>query len=241
MPIDYRTIIDSEVQRLAEVLEQSPTAGVPTCGEWTVADLVAHTSRVHRMAAASLRGDELVNGYPPTVAFDPSSCSLADYLTEGLVELNEALDITPATDEVWTFVGTRPASFWTRRMAAETAVHRWDAENAVGDARPFEADHAVDMIDEFFDVYVGRKPADAFADPDGRTLHLHATDAEGEWVITRHPDHIEIEHAHAKSTTAVRGGASSLLLVVWNRPVQPDVEVFGDASQLQDWQQTFSF
>lgn len=241
MTIDYRHIIDSEAQRLAEVLERAPHEPVPTCGDWTVADLAAHTSRVHRMAAAALRGDELVNGYPPTVGFDPSVSSLAEYFTSGLAELNRAIDAAKDTEDVWTFVGTRPASFWTRRMAAETAVHRWDAQNAVGDASAFEANHAVDMIDEFFDVYVPRKPADAFADAQGRTLHLHATDAEGEWVITRHPDHIEIEHAHAKSTTAVRGGASSLLLVVWNRPVQPDVEVFGDASQLQDWQQAFSF
>ena len=242
MTVDYPTIIESETARLVDLAQTAPLdANVATCGSWSLSDLISHTSRVHRMAAAALRGDELVNGSPQTHSFDPASQSLADYVRSGLDELRSAIAQTDPQAQTWTFAGPRPALFWPRRMAAETAVHRWDAENAIGVAAGFDPQHAVDMIDEFFDVYVPRKPPEAFADERGRTLHLHANDADGEWVITRHPDHIDIEKAHAKSTTAVRGGASSLVLFVWNRPIQPDIEIFGDTEQLDDWARAFSF
>ena len=38
---------------------------------------------------------------------------------------------------------------------------------------------------------------------------------------------------HAKATTAVRGTASDLLLLLWRRKRPGDVEVFGDAEALE--------
>ncbi|MCP4960833.1 MAG: maleylpyruvate isomerase family mycothiol-dependent enzyme [Actinomycetia bacterium] len=242
MTIDYPAIIETQTNRIAELLTSvGPESPVPTCGDWSLHDLAVHTSSVHRMGAAALRGDELVKGRPQIERFDPDSTSLSDWISTGLGELLAAITNSDGTSKTWSFAGPKPASFWPRRIAAETAVHRWDASHGAGLSEPFDPEFAVDMIDEFLEVVVGNAAPDAFADAEERTLHLHATDAAGEWVITRHSDHIEVEHAHAKSTTAVRGGASSLVLVVWNRPVQPDVEIFGDSSQLDDWSRAFSF
>ena len=68
------------------------------------------------------------------------------------------------------------------------------------------------------------------------TIHLHATDIDGEWLITLGPAGISFEHGHAKGDVALRGTASDLLLWCWNRvPVDDRLEVFGDAAPLDLW------
>ena len=68
----------------------------------------------------------------------------------------ELSSVSPDTP-VWTFSSSnRTASFWQRRRAQETAVHRYDAETAAGTPTPIDADLAVDGIDEFFTVFLPR-------------------------------------------------------------------------------------
>ena len=50
---------------------------------------------------------------------------------------------------------------------------------------------------------------------DGKTLHLHATDADSEWLVTLHADRADAVRGHAKGDAALRGAASDLLLMVW--------------------------
>ena len=120
------------------------------------------------------------------------------------------------------------AGFWPRRMAHETTMHRVDAEQAVGQTvAPIPPTVAVDGIDEAFSVFVatfggGRSPGD------GRTVHLHATDAEGEWLIRFDPEAIVVEVGHAKGDAAVRGPAEDLLLWLWGRRPLDALELFGD-------------
>jgi hypothetical protein len=117
-------------------------------------------------------------------------------------------------------------------MAQETAVHRWDAEEAAGTGWAIEADLAADGVDEFFDHFTDTA-ADG-AEPLGGTVHLHSTTGEGEWLI-REPvpgGRLEVTHEHAKGDAAVRGDASDLLLALWRRRSVDDparFEVFGDA------------
>lgn len=123
--------------------------------------------------------------------------------------------------------GHQRAGFWPRRMAHETTVHRVDAEQAAG--RPvgdIEPALAVDGIDEVFSVFVpvfgpGRSPGD------GRTVHLHATDAEGEWLIRFDVGAVTVESGHAKGDAAVRGPASELLLWLWGRIPLDELDVIG--------------
>ena len=72
--------------------------------------------------------------------------------------------------------------------------------------------------------------------PTNGTIHLHATDIDGEWLVTLGPGGISHEHGHAKGDVALRGTASDLLLWCWNRvPVDDRFEVFGDATLLEAW------
>ncbi|MGH9231596.1 MAG: maleylpyruvate isomerase family mycothiol-dependent enzyme, partial [Acidimicrobiales bacterium] len=79
---------------------------------------------------------------------------------------------------------------------------------------------------------------------EGKTLHLHATDVggaeagEGEWLVTLDPAGMTVEHRHARGDVAVRGTASDLLLLLWNRVGADRCEVFGDADLLEWWRAT---
>jgi hypothetical protein len=71
----------------------------------------------------------------------------------------------------------------------------------------------------------------------GETLHLHATDHHGEWMITLGPDGVSWERGHGKGSVAVRGTTSDLLLLTYGR-LRPDDErfaVFGDQELLSSW------
>lgn len=59
------------------------------------------------------------------------------------------------------------------------------------------------------------------------SVHLHATDATGEWLV--HTDG-RVERAHAKGDVALRGTASDLLLALYQRVPLETVEVIGDGA-----------
>ena len=122
----------------------------------------------------------------------------------------------------------RDVAFVQRRIAHETAVHAWDAGDAAGEREPLDAALAVDGIDEFFEIFTPLTPGSPI-DP-VTTVHLHATDADGEWSISVGGGQFEIERSHAKGDVAVRGPASDLLLLLWNRVDLSDdgFAVFGD-------------
>ena len=75
--------------------------------------------------------------------------------------------------------------------------------------------------------------------PTGATLHLHATDADGEWVIRFTDSGIAWERGHEKATTAVRGPVTALLLFTYGRLPVSDARLasFGDETIPALWQE----
>ena len=65
-------------------------------------------------------------------------------------------------------------------------------------------------------------------DPATATVHLHATDVEGEWLVTLGGSTVAVEHGHAKGDAAVRGTAADLHLWLWGRVPLDRLVVFGD-------------
>jgi uncharacterized protein (TIGR03083 family) len=157
-----------------------------------------------------------------------------DRQVDRLVEQLGALDPT----EIWTtWVGPRPATFFARRMAHETAIHRWDVAGGEVDAPA-----AVDGIDELLEAGAPRitgLPADLAG-----TVHLHATDRGiegGEWLVALGPSGVTVTKEHAKGDVAVRGTASDLFLWTWNRLELDDrFEVFGDDALARRWGEVFT-
>lgn len=103
-------------------------------------------------------------------------------------------------------------------------MHRFDAQFAAGDAKPIDAELALGGIDEhlgFVAFGLAVKPVEGLSG----SLHLHASDVEGEWVLQLAPDRLAFERSHAKADAAIRGPASELLLWLVNRrlPESPEL------------------
>lgn len=231
MTFEWAGIVEREGIALADAAGQDLAAPVPTAPGWDTAKLLSHVGLVHARAAVVLRTGTMErptveNGMLP----EPPERGLTDWYRANLAELVTALAAVDDPDRpVYSFApGHRRAGFWPRRMAHETTVHRVDAEQAVGlPVGPIDPALAVDGIDELFSVFVplagaGRSPGD------GRTVHLHASDADGEWLIRFDPGAVAVEVGHAKGDAAVRGPGSDLLLWLWGRLPLDRLEVFGD-------------
>lgn len=224
----------TEAAALLAATVAAPHAPVPACPEWDRSGLLTHTGVVHswvRLQLATGPGERKTFRDAPR---PPEGDELFPWFEENATALADALAGMDTTVDWPSWAGPQPASWFKRRMAQETAVHRWDAVPS-----PFDPDLAVDGIDEMLQVFVPRFPGEQVA-PIAGTIHLHATDEglveAGEWLITIGPDGITHTRGHLKGDAALRGTASDLLLWIWNRaPVDGRFEVIGDDALVRGW------
>lgn len=235
--------IEASTETLAGLVHGADlTRQVPTCPEWTLRQLATHVGRAHRWAAeiVSTRSAEFIPFRQVPDGRIPDDPALhAPWLRAGAAGLIETLR-EAGSDPVWTFDGPQPASYWARRMAHETAMHRADAQITAGREPEFDADLAADAIDEWLGSMSGIGPSDSRVEalPDGAVLHVHVTDeGSGEWLVRREGDAVTVQPGHAKGDVVVRGPAGRVLLVLLRRvpPGDPQVEVLGDAALLTGW------
>jgi uncharacterized protein (TIGR03083 family) len=234
---------------IATVVRADPAAPVPSCPGWALTDLVSHLGTVHawfrlqieRGPDARVRRHEVAELAP--VPADPDE--LPAWFEHGVDRLVAGLETADPSVDWPTWAGVQASSFLARRMANETALHRWDAEAATGEPSPIPPDQAVDGIDELLEVFAPR----AGTSPDRHgTVHLHATDpgippGSGEWLVSFGSGGVGFERRHAKGDVAVRALAGDLLLLAWNRRAIDDspYEVFGDPALLDTWRSVLRF
>lgn len=229
----------------AAVARADPDAAVPTCPEWTVRELTHHIGRTHRWADAHVRDarpepvpDEEQAAIWGTM---PGDADLVAWFREGHARL--VSDLRAAAPELacWSFLpAPSPLAFWARRQAHETAIHRADAQAALGTVDGHPAEFAVDGVDELLTGFFSRAPNRVRADAP-RTLRVTATDADGDWTV-----HIGPQGARGERTASEPGGgadcrlsgpASDLYLALWNRRGTGDLAVEGDRSLLDLWRE----
>jgi uncharacterized protein (TIGR03083 family) len=228
----------------AAVRDADPATPVPTCPEWTLTDLVVHIGRGLRWAATLVeKGTFVSQAALPIEVQSGAPDALARWLTDSAALLGAAVRTAGAAAPVWSWSADRTAGFWLRRLLHDLLVHRVDAEIAVGRRTPVAPDLAADGISDWLGCVATLAAPDA-PDPvlaglrgTGESLHLHATDEPGEWMVRRVPDGVEWALAHGKADVAVRGSALDLLLVLTRRAAPGDlpVEVFGDRAVLTEW------
>jgi len=218
-------------------------AEVPGCPGWTVDKLVGHLGRVHTWAAQVVRSrtvEPISSRLFPEGPEDAFELRL-NWGRERHAELLDALRGLDEDEPIWVFLPrseTGRGAFWLRRQAQELMMHRWDVEQATGDPQPLDAELAADGVDELLTQFVApsasytTKVASA-----GETMHVHCTDRDGEWLVRFTPDGLEVTREHAKGDVAVRGSAEQLYLLLWNRISRDGLEIFGDTSLLDRWQE----
>lgn len=230
--MDYIEAIERESSALGAAAERAPDAEVASCPGWRMSDLVLHTGGVHRFWNEIV--ERRLQSYREASRPEkPPREEAVGWFREGAEHLVQTLTAADPEERVWTWAAAKNVAFVRRRMAQETAVHRWDAESAAGDPGPLAGALAADGVDELLDVFVPaqRQP---FERP-GESLHLHRTDGAGEWFVRFKPDGVSVQRSHAKGSVAVRAPASELLLLLWRRIGTQDVEVFGDGSLLSEF------
>lgn len=231
-------------QLLAETISDvDHTTPVPACPGWTLRQLVTHVGRGDRWAAAVIdtgrpvQFRDVPDGRAPD---DPDG--IADWLRDGAQLLIDNAAQDPSR-EVWTFLGPRPAPWWVRRRLHESTVHRADAATALGVPYVIEPELAADGVSELLALLTERKGDGPAPLASGSSLHLHATDSDGEWVIRGTDAGVTWEHGHVKATTAVRGPTADLLLACSRRlPADhPGIEVLGDPAIWATWWERTAF
>jgi len=240
MTLDRSVYLDHLARESAALADAAAAAGpdadVPACPGWTVTDLLRHAAGGDTWARLIVETGSR-EGVPTELPADaPTGDALVARYRDGAEALVQVLTDADPSASVWTFFpGDRTASFWIRRRAHETTVHRVDAQSAAGDVTPIDPAFASDGIDEYLAVFAPRFGKDLAAL--GGTIHLHCTDVEGEWLVAPDPeggarDPIVVTREHAKGDVAARGRAEDLLLLLWGRRDVAAVEVFGDADLL---------
>lgn len=230
--------VEPETRALAAAFRRAdPGARVPSCPDWTVADLAEHVGGFSGFWAHVLC-EGTGRPKPPFPEVQPGA-SLGDWYAEVAALLVAELRATPPDTAVWTWADDQSARFVGRRCAHELAVHRFDAELAIDAPLPIDAAVAADGIDEIF--YMVDAASDRAGRGEGETLHLHGTDRGDEWLLTLDPDGLQVERRHAKGDLALRGAVSDLELLLYQRPTLGDVERLGDERVLAAWQRVFTF
>ena len=230
--IDYLQALRDEGMALAAAARLGLDPPVPACDGWTVADLVLHTGMVHRHKLEIVRGR--LAEPPPWPPPAPPRADLLRWYQQGLAELVTVLEDADPETRVWTF--HRPdqtVAFWHRRMAQETAVHRVDAESAHGEPGPVPAALAAAGVTELLEVFLAPHSEGEPVGGRGESLHLHATDTEGEWRLRLLPAGVEVGQGHAPADATAAGPASDLLLFLWGRAGAGPLERSGDPALLR--------
>ncbi len=235
-PDDYLDAITRESATLADSAARAGLdAPVPTCPEWTVADLLEHIGNVQRWARITVETRATERIAWRELPDPPPPAELLDWFREQAPALVATLADTDPATAVWNWTDDLTARFWFRRQANEVAVHRVDAQSAAGEVTPIDPALAVDGVDEWLFMFPFR-PGGPIAGG-GETVHLHCTDTaealHGEWLATLDGETVAIERIHAKGDVAARATASDLDLFLWGRVPSSDLEVFGDAALLE--------
>ncbi|MCE7008694.1 maleylpyruvate isomerase family mycothiol-dependent enzyme [Kibdelosporangium philippinense] len=210
---------------------------VPSCPDWSVADLVAHLGSVQRYVILTVAGrhstppdhrDLKYLGLPadtsgwPMPQHEPNRgpvpVSLVDWFASGASELADLFASTSLDEPTWTWSPEHTVDFWLRAQTLEAAVHRWDAENAVGAAKPIDTELAVDAIGLHFQFMapfrrgIVNAPAGS-----GERFRFRQTDGPGDWTVQVEGDEIRLGEGSGPVLLEVSGTASDLLLGMWRR------------------------
>lgn len=219
---EYHLEIERDSTFFVEIAESADlSVEVPDCPGWTLLDLVRHVGDAHRWAQGAI-----VSGAPLDVPEGPADpAELAQWLEEGAAQLLGLLRRTDPDAPAWTF-GPHPrhASFWSRRIAHETSMHRVDAQHALGVSASIDAPVAADGVDEVVSMFFPRQVRKGHLPPvvPGVQIALHEVPGV---VYVLAGDGGETEPV---CDALITGPAAQILLALWGRASVDDLHIDGN-------------
>ena len=173
MPSAERDLIRSEAEHTLDVGRRDLSRPVPQYPGWTMFDLLSHVASVHgrTMVTVSELPQERVHG--PRL---PDHGDVVRWFAETLESMLAAFADADPDAPVWGFTSNPTVGGWETRMVIETGLHRWDADQAIGEIEPLHGTVAGFGLDEYADLYLPRL---APVPP----IELVATDLGRSWLI----------------------------------------------------------
>ena len=246
--LGFCEVAAAEIGALADLVREADLgARIPWSRTWRLADLVHHVGAVHRWAAGLVRTD--ARRYRPVRDTDdwparPTRARAARWLLDGRDPLVDVLAESDPDHPMWAWGADHHVRFWSRRMTHETAVHRADAELALGLVPAFAPDVAGDGVSEFLEnlwsARAWRRDMGGLRG-EGETVRLDASDTGERWWTVRTPTGFTWGfHAGGRAPrgdVTVSAAVADLYLLVWKRlrPPSPEVTIRGDRSVLDHW------
>jgi uncharacterized protein (TIGR03083 family) len=223
-PGRYLDSIATDGAAIGRCCRRHPDGTVPTCPDWTGADLLAHLTSF-AVWVGDLHAARTGLGDPLPVVDPASAARDWDTTLERLIAVLRGADPHDPLPN-WS-TGPQLAAFWLRRAAQDVAIHRYDAALLeTSTPAPVPTDIAQDGINEYLDVFVTTALATGAAPPTEATLALEVTDLAH--TITQ-------DLPHPGPVTTLRGTASELLLALWHRHDPLRLFVDGDRALVAAW------
>jgi uncharacterized protein (TIGR03083 family) len=230
--IDYLEHVRSEGLAFADAAARDQTARVPSCPDWNVAELVNHLGNVY--GTVTMRVELGLDEYREREPENPdiTGDELIGWFHDKLQRLWNALGAASPDAPAWSWAPDHTVGFWRRRMAHETAVHRWDAQLATGSPEPIERLLAVDGVDEMLDVHL-MESDQPYEGTEG-LVELAATDGDETWLLALEKGRPVRRARDGVPSVTARGPASDLMLCLWERVGTDVVQVSGDETAFRD-------
>jgi uncharacterized protein (TIGR03083 family) len=229
----FLSCLEADYRRIREVAPGHLDSSVPTCPDWTVADLVRHVAQVYLHKVEMMRHGRQPEVWPPAEFEAGDPVALLDRSYAALRD--EFAERAPSDSCATWYEPDQTVGFWIRRMAQETVIHRIDAELGAGaPVARVPGDLAADGVDELLQIFVGWAftmwPEDftaALEHSPRRTYLIRAEPAaespQVSWIVRTAPDSLTIETLGTETDAVltpdvtVSGSPAAVLRWAWNR------------------------
>ena len=243
---EYIAALQNEGKLLVATARSADLDGpVPSCPEWVLRDLLSHIGFVHRWATGYVKDSltEMVDepDEEGVLAATVPDDQLVTWVADGHAALVDALWSAPDDLRCWTFMtAPSPLTFWARRQAHETTVHRVDAQLAAG-ARPdvLSSRFAADGADELLLGFLARPGSKRYTKVGPGTVGFQATDADASWTVKVSGTGLETKRGLGPVDLQVRARAEDIYLLLWGRRRPEGLDLEGEAALLDDWRKLF--
>ncbi|BEL04730.1 maleylpyruvate isomerase family mycothiol-dependent enzyme [Actinoplanes sichuanensis] len=238
-------LIDERSAAFTAVIAAAPSLDVrvPSCPDWTLADLAQHLGEGrHRWAATVAAGP--ADSRPEKSEWNTSDAprdgaELSAWLTEATERLTGVLREAGPDRVCWTWWGDSQSPSTSgavaRHQLQELAVHTYDAQLAVGDPQPLPEVVALDGVDEFLSTCV------AVSSPwphDPAVVEYRTTEGPS-WCLRLTADGARADRLPAAADVTAETSASDLVLTFYGRKPVDALKLDGDRrvlDQLVAWE-----
>lgn len=186
---------------------------VPSCPDWSFSELIRHLGRVQRFWARTVRAGDVAPQVPADEPGANTAGELREWFRASTSDLLDALRTVDWKAPAWTWwKEDRTVGAIARHQVQEAAVHRYDAQLALGPPAPLALALADDGVDEF--LWIARQMRGP------QPIAFHATDTGNTYG------------AGAPPVVTVSAPASDLVLLLYARVGADRVTVEGDRAAL---------